>query len=171
MSAARNGEAFDTASGLPVSMRRADRDMPWYEFACAFVDMKWPHVAATTRRTHAEALMTVTMAMFANMRGKASDKLIRSALVRWGFNTSRRNDQKIPADVAAALRWVEGHTRPISAPAKPDILRFVLDRRKVRLIEGSELTLAPVHAKVRRDGYHRAVPGPTGRGLGVRGVS
>src|SRR5690349_12448184 len=64
LSAARKGEAFDVASGLPVSKRRTSQDMPWYKFACEFVDMKWPDVAATTRRTHAEALMTVTTAMF-----------------------------------------------------------------------------------------------------------
>jgi integrase len=133
MSAARKGEAFDIDSSLPVSMRRADNDMPWYEFACAFVDMKWPRVAATTRRTHAEALMTVTTAMFANVRGKPDDKLIRSALTRWGFNTNRRNDPKTPADVAAALRWVESHTRPVSALSNPAVLRALLDSLTVRL--------------------------------------
>ncbi|GAA1026761.1 tyrosine-type recombinase/integrase [Virgisporangium ochraceum] len=126
VSAARKGEAFDIASGLPVSKRRTTRDVPWYTFACEFVDMKWPDVAATTRRTHAEALMTVTTAMFSNVRGKPDDKLIRSALCRWGFNTNRRNDPNMPDDVAAALRWVEKHTRPVSALSKPDILRAVL---------------------------------------------
>src|SRR5688572_16066080 len=53
VAAARKGEAFDTGTGMPVSMRRATQDMPWYKFACGFVDMKWPDVAATTRRTHA----------------------------------------------------------------------------------------------------------------------
>ena len=63
VSAARRGEAFDVATGRPVSMRRAALDMSWYRLACAFVDMKWPRVAATTRRTHAEALTAVTRAV------------------------------------------------------------------------------------------------------------
>jgi len=71
VAAARKGEAFDIESGRPVSMQRAARDMPWYEFACKFVDMKWPRVAATTRRTHAEALTRVTTALFTNDHGKS----------------------------------------------------------------------------------------------------
>ena len=82
VAAARKGEAFDIASGLPVSIRRLAREMSWYQFACAYVDMKWPNVAATTRRTHAEALTTVTTALFADSRGKPDAKLIRSALCR-----------------------------------------------------------------------------------------
>jgi hypothetical protein len=70
LSAARKGEAFDVESGRPVSMVRTGREMNWYEFACKFVDMKWPHVAATTRRTHAEALTALTPLMFTTKRGK-----------------------------------------------------------------------------------------------------
>ena len=80
VAAARKGEAFDTETGLPVSMQRSTREMSWYEFACAFVDMKWPRVAATTRRTHAEAMTALTPLMFSSKRGKPDDKLIRAAL-------------------------------------------------------------------------------------------
>ena len=41
VTAARRGEAFDTGSGLPVSMTKADRDMNWLDFACKYVDTKW----------------------------------------------------------------------------------------------------------------------------------
>jgi hypothetical protein len=119
LSAQRKGEAFDIQSGRPVSMQRTNREMSWYEFACAFVDMKWPRVAATTRRTHAEALTTVTAAMFANDRGKPDGRLIRTALCRWAFNTNRRNDRDCPADVRAVLRWAETHTRPVAALSSP----------------------------------------------------
>lgn len=133
VSAASKGEAFDIASGRPVSMRRVAADVSWYEHACAFVDLKWPRVAATTRRTHAEALTTVTTAMLTNTRGKPDDKLIRKALCRWAFNTNRRNATDRPADVSAALKWVESHTSPLSALSKPDVLRAVLDALTVRL--------------------------------------
>ena len=80
VAASRKGEAFDVDSGLPVSMLRAVRDATsWYSLACEYVDMKWPHVAATTRRTHAEALTTMTTALFTSGRGKPDDKLIRKA--------------------------------------------------------------------------------------------
>ncbi len=133
VSAARKGEAFDTESGRPVSMVRTTNEMSWYEFVCKFVDMKWSRVAATTRRTHAEAFTALTPAMFTTTRGKPDDKLIRSALSRWGFNTIRRGAEDCPDQVRAALRWVERNTRPVSALAKPEVLRPMLDSLTVRL--------------------------------------
>jgi hypothetical protein len=47
--AAKQGEAFETSEGLPVSMRRAKHARSWFAFVLAYVDMKWPHAAATTR--------------------------------------------------------------------------------------------------------------------------
>lgn len=127
VAAARKGEAFRTDDGLPVSMARATRAMGWYDLACAFVDMKWPHVAATTRRTHAEALTTATVAMLVNQRGKPDDQLIRHALCRRGFNTTKRTDPTVPAEVADTLRWVQEHCRPVAALNDPDVLRHVLN--------------------------------------------
>jgi hypothetical protein len=132
LAAARKGEAFDVDSGLPVSMRRASREMSWYEFACAFADMKWPRVAATTRRTHAEALTAVTVAMLASERGKPDDKLIRKALSRWAFNTVKRDDLDAPADVRDALRWISANTRLVGDLPKPEVLRPLLDGLTVR---------------------------------------
>lgn len=133
VAAARKGEAFDTETGRPVAMGRTARDMSWYAFACKFVDMKWPHVAATTRRTHAEALTAVTALMLTTERGKPDDKVIRSALCRWGFNSNRRNDPAIPPEIREALRWIERHTHPVSALRRPQVLRSVLDGLTVRL--------------------------------------
>jgi integrase len=133
LTAVRKGEAFDVESGLPLSMSRQNQDLSWYKFACEFVDMKWPRVAATTRRTHAEALTAVTVSLFINERGKPADKLIRHALSRWAFNTIRRNDAACPPEVRDALRWIESHTRPVSALAKPEVLRPVLDGLTVKL--------------------------------------
>ena len=133
MSAARKGEAFDVESGRPVSMQRAVRTMSWYELACKFVDMKWPRVAATTRRTHAEALTAVTPPLFSYERGKPDDKLLRLALSRWAFNTNRRDADDMPPDIRQTLKWVEGHTRQVSDLAKPEVLRPVLDGLTVRL--------------------------------------
>jgi len=133
VAAARKGEAFDTESGRPVSMARTTNEMGWYEFACKFVDMKWPRVAATTRRTHAEALTALTPAMFTTTRGKPSDKLIRAALCRWAFNTAKRGHEDCPGEIRAALAWVERNTRPVSALMKPEVLRPMLDSLTVRL--------------------------------------
>ena len=133
LAAARKGEAFDLSTGRPVSMLRAGKDMSWYSFACAFADLKWPRVAATTRRTHAEALTAVTTAMFTSSRGQPNSKHLRAALKRWAFNTARRDDPNCPDDVRSALRWVAGHTRPVSALRDPRLLRQVLDGLTVKL--------------------------------------
>jgi site-specific recombinase XerD len=127
VAAARKGEAFRIEDGLPVSMRRTQDDMWWYDFACAFVDMKWSRAAATTRRTHAEAMTAVTVAMLSDKRGKPDNRLIRKALTRWAFNTTRRDWRDTPADVTSALRWVSEHTRKVSTLRDPEILRTVLD--------------------------------------------
>ncbi|MER7008615.1 tyrosine-type recombinase/integrase [Dactylosporangium sp. NPDC000555] len=133
VSAARRGEAFDVETGRPVSMARAQQEMSWYQFACAFVDMKWPRVAATTRRTHAEAMTAITASMYTTRRGMPDEKLLRSALCRWGFNTVRRTDPNMPPEVREALRWVERNTRPVASLAKPEVLRPLLDALAVRL--------------------------------------
>ncbi|WP_432986323.1 tyrosine-type recombinase/integrase [Dactylosporangium sp. CA-233914] len=133
VAAARKGEAFYVDTGLPVSMSRTNADMSWYDFACKFVDMKWPHVAATTRRTHAEAMTALTTAMFSDRRGKPDDKLIRSALCRWGFNTARRDDPACPEEVQTALKWVQRHTRPVSSLADATVLRPLLNSLTVKL--------------------------------------
>jgi integrase len=132
LTAARKGEAFDIESGRPLSMSRADRSMSWYDFACEYVDIKWPRVAATTRRTHAEALTPVTVHMWSDTRGMPDERVLRSALAGWAFNTPRRAGELPPA-VAEALRWARRHTRPVAALADPEVLRGVLAGLSTRL--------------------------------------
>lgn len=152
VTATGKGEAFDTATGLPLSAHRAASGMPWVDFACRFVDMQWPRVAATTRRTHAEALTTVTVAMLLPGRGKPDDRAIRVALCRWAFNTVKRD--ACPNDVRDVLRWVQRNTRPVSSLASPDVLRGVLDALTVRL-DGSPA--APSVVSRKRKILNRAV--------------
>lgn len=133
MTAARRGEAFDIETGRPVSMQRQSRECSWYAHACAFADMKWPRVAATTRRTHAEALTAITTGLLTTDKGAPDGKLLRLALGRWAFNTVRRGGPECPPEIHAALRWVEQHTHQVSTLAKPDVLRAVLDRLTLRL--------------------------------------
>jgi integrase len=154
LSAARKGEAFDTSTGRPVSMLRASTGMSWYAFACAYVDLKWPHVAATTRRTHAEALTAVTTAMLTSTRGQPNGKLLRAALKRWAFNTARRDDPNCPDNVRSALRWAASHSRPVSALRDPRLLRQVLDGLLVKL-DGSPA--APSVTSRRRRILHAAL--------------
>ncbi|AEH11010.1 MULTISPECIES: tyrosine-type recombinase/integrase [Protofrankia] len=124
LSAARKGEAFFVVTGLPVSMARVDGNRSWYDFACDYADLKWPQVAATTRRTHAEALTALTVLMLSSERGRPDPALLRRALKLWAFNTTRRADA--PDDVRAALSWAAAHTRPVSTLSDEAVLRKVI---------------------------------------------
>ena len=58
--AARNGEAFDTDTGLPDSMiTTTSRGRSWLEFCLSYVDMKWPSAAPKTRDALIDALATI----------------------------------------------------------------------------------------------------------------
>jgi integrase len=134
VSAARKGEAFDAATGLPVAMSRRRRDVPVYTLGCKFADLKWPYVAATTRRTHAEALTAITTATFTSGRRDEPDgKLMRRALCRWAFNTPRRNTPGQPGDVTGALLWAERYSIPVSGLTDASVLRNVVNSVKSRL--------------------------------------
>lgn len=146
VSAAREGEAFDCTTGLPLSQMRADTVMSWYRFACTYVDMKWKRSAATSRRSTAEAMMTATIAMATGQRGRPDEKVLRSAVLGWGFNSKRRDDPGCPEIMADALSWIKGGTRPVSDMADPKVLRDVLDSLATKL-DGGEAAATVVNRK------------------------
>jgi hypothetical protein len=86
VAAARKGEAFDADTGRPVSMGWTIREMGWYDFACAYMDAKWPAAAATYRRSLSEALTAITPALLTSADGGPDPVLMRRALHRWAFN-------------------------------------------------------------------------------------
>lgn len=132
-SAARKGEAFDVSTGLPVSMSRVGAQISCYELACRYVDLKWPRSAAMTRKTTAEALTAALPFLFTSARGKPDDRVIRTALRRWAFNTPSRDSEELPANVRAALSWIERNTRPAADLANPAVVRTALDGLTLRL--------------------------------------
>lgn len=137
-SAARSGEAFRVNDGLPVSMaREAKDDVSWYRLVCDYVDMKWPKAAATYRRTISEALTGVTVAMLPALPSWLDAAQVRSVLGRWAFNTAQRGSEK-PADVDAALRWIEKNSMPVSAVARPEVARRIHDAAVSR-VDGKPL--------------------------------
>ena len=90
LAAARKGEAFNPATGEPVSWQRVEAGVSWYDFASAYVDMKWENGSAKYRRAIAQALASATSAMLADGRGKPDSHVLRSVLINWGYNAKRR---------------------------------------------------------------------------------
>ena len=71
-----------------MSWQRNRPGTTWYEFTCAYVDMKWKTASAKYRRAIAQALASATLAMLADTSGTPDGQVLRSALVNWGYNTS-----------------------------------------------------------------------------------
>ncbi|MEO3859464.1 hypothetical protein [Acrocarpospora sp. B8E8] len=81
--AARNGEAFDTETGLPESMTRATIGISWYEHALDYVDSRWNKVSGKQRISIAETLTAVTPVLVKDRRGIPDPAVLRMALYRW----------------------------------------------------------------------------------------
>jgi integrase len=120
------GEAFYVDTGRPISEARAIAGkVTFYEFACEYVDMKWPQAAANTRRSIADALVSLTPVMLKGHKKGDDAKALRNALHKWGYNTSRR--ESAPDDVQTLLQWTARSSRPLSDLAKPDTVRAALN--------------------------------------------
>ena len=143
--AAKRGEAFDISEGLPVSMRRAKHAGSWFAFVLAYVDMKWPRAAATTRNSMTDALATVTAALVDDRPGQPEVVLLRRALRQYALVPSSRTLPR-PAEVAAALGWLERASLPLTELEKPRNVRLALDALTVRL-DGTSAAATTIHRK------------------------
>ncbi|WP_461296368.1 site-specific integrase [Streptomyces harbinensis] len=151
--AVQRGEAFDEATGLPVSELRRRNDVAWYQHAREYIDMKWTDSPASTRRTLAEAMATVTPALVTDTRGMADIRTVRTALYSWAFNRHRW-DEEPPEELQAVLDWFERKSVPISALTDPMVTRKALDSLK-RKLDGT--TAASISIRRKRAIFHNAL--------------
>ena len=105
--------------------------MTWYDFTCAYVDMKWKPVSAKYRRAIAQALAAALPAMIEPTAGKPSSADIRRAVLDWGYNTRLR--ASAPDEVAAVLTWLSRNTRPVSVLRRSADARALLETVVTRL--------------------------------------
>lgn len=80
---AKSGSAFDEATGLPEELARARNRETWYQHVRAYVEMKWTSLAAKSRRSMVEGLVTVTGALVRD-EGKARGRNLAGGVVRVG---------------------------------------------------------------------------------------
>ncbi|MDI5971873.1 tyrosine-type recombinase/integrase [Streptomyces sp. SL13] len=133
MSALRRGEQFDEELGLPVSEIRAARQrVTWYEHTRAFIDRKWAAAPAKSRKNYADALATITPALLRDVPGRPSAPVLRRALYGWAYNRNRW-DETPPADIAAALAWVERNSVGIAELETAYVVRQALDALALKL--------------------------------------
>lgn len=131
VTAMRNGEAFNVATGLPVSMMRERAVMSWFAFACAYMDMKWPDASPKYRKSLAGDLVPTTVAMLQTDANLPDGKVLRKAL-RLAFNRNTRNADH-PAEVRDALAAIARASRDVGELAEPEVLRNVLRAIDVKL--------------------------------------
>jgi hypothetical protein len=121
ITATKKGEAFDLASGRPVSVLRTNNETDWFSFAAEYAEIKWRASSPEHRRGIAEALTNITMALLTTNRAKPDDKVLRRACkVTFSLNLRDKLDDD---ELNAAVRWLEGHTRAVSTLAEPDCAR------------------------------------------------
>ena len=122
--AARDGKPFDPVTGLPARPRRAaGATATWYEHARAYAQMKWPDLAAKSRRGTAEALTTITVALTEGHRKAPDPDVMRRALFGYAFNSASAA-RPVPGEITGhwngsrrrRCRYQRSKTRPPSAP-------------------------------------------------------
>lgn len=126
-----DGVAFDTESGRPVTMLRNTESVAWLDFACMYVDMKWPDISPGHRKSIADSLIPITLAMLKTAPAKKDQPALRRAL-RLAFNANTRQEER-SQHVEELLRWVRNNGRKVGELAHPDTLRGVLGDLDVNL--------------------------------------
>ncbi|WP_419997782.1 tyrosine-type recombinase/integrase [Streptomyces boninensis] len=131
--AAKEGEEFDTETGLPASMSATVISTSWYAFAQRYLAMKWPYAAPKSRDSMNESLTVVTMAMLDERSARPSDTAMRAALRNWAFVLPGPTDRELPVDIGNTLAWVSKASRPLSDLQDSALMRSLLDALKLKL--------------------------------------
>lgn len=131
ITAARNGEAFSTDTGLPQSMERKLRDITLYQHALEFTAWAWPTAAAKTRASIVESLTRVIPVVVRSLAGTPDPDVLRSAL-RKQLNQGPYAGT-LDRDETRAIAWIGRASRPVSALEDPSVVGDVLDALALRL--------------------------------------
>jgi integrase len=125
VTAARDGEAFDTTEGLPLKMLRNETpSMSWFSFASSYMDARWWELAPKSRRSAADSLIAITRCMTSTER-RAPDINVLNRALRWALNPQNVG-LKPPPQLAGAAAWAEQNSRAVGDLATPDVLRRLL---------------------------------------------
>ncbi|WP_329482249.1 hypothetical protein OG555_08470 [Kribbella sp. NBC_01484] len=135
--AAREGVPFDVRSGLPAPMAKLLNRRSWFQHACEYVDIKWPHISPGHRRGISETLTQATLSLLVGERGKPDDALIRRALHSWAFSKTARDGRDVrsatpPKDLGHVIRWLNDNTVDLSEFEAASVTRRVLDALSIR---------------------------------------
>ncbi|GAA1955066.1 site-specific integrase [Nocardioides panacihumi] len=148
MQASSRGEAFDLATGRPMSEITAARaDRLWVQLAREFIDERWDDFAARHRQSTVDGLVTLTCGLLREGRQPPDLKMLREALTHWEFNTAaRRRSAEPPVEYREALRWIAASSLPLDVIAQPDGIRAGMKAISTTL-DGSRASASTVARK------------------------
>lgn len=141
LTAARKGEAFDVATGRPISHGQKEPGPDWFTLATRYVDSKWPGASPNHRRGISESITDATEVLTTNASGAPNREHLREAM-RWATSIRAHivaadddgaiGEPQPPDDVASAVRWLQRNTVSMDAFADPKtgpaLARAVLER-------------------------------------------
>jgi integrase len=131
--AARDGTPFDPATGVPAPPKSAaPPDVTWYQHARAYAQLKWPDLAAKSRRATAEALTTITLALTERHRKAPDPAVMRRALFGYAFNAAHAA-RPVPSEITGALAWIAKASLPVATLEEPATVRAALNACARRL--------------------------------------
>jgi integrase len=123
--AVRDRRPFSPRTGLPEAETTGDELVTWYQHARAYTEAKWGSLAPVSRRSVAEALVAVTIALTGKEPGAPEGKVLRQALFAWAFNPATRGASP-PPEIAAALDWTERASLPVAELEDTATVRLAL---------------------------------------------
>lgn len=136
--AAKNGEEFDTETGLPDSMIEAAPD-PGLEpprtflmLAQEFVARQWPHAAPKTRDGLTDALATVMPALTRDLPGAPAPTALRTALRSYILLPAGKRPAPT-AQITQAGQWLESASLPITDLNEGKVTLSALDALSLKL--------------------------------------
>ena len=116
--AARAGEAFDVATGLPASLVRKRGVQSFLELAVAYVDHVWPTAPPNSRRA-AVVNLAAAVPKFVQPLDNAPDETDLQRIASTRLLPPPRRDEPMPAEDRAIAAWLRRASRPVTDLADP----------------------------------------------------
>ena len=124
--AARDRRPFSPRTGLPAAETTEGEMVTWYEHARSYAEAKWPSLAPVSRRSVAEALVTVTIALTAKEKGAPEPQGAAAGAVRLGVQPRHPRDRPAARRSPLALGWADRASLPVAALDDPATVRLAL---------------------------------------------
>ncbi|MGW4562812.1 tyrosine-type recombinase/integrase [Streptomyces sp. NPDC004561] len=130
--AADRGEAFDTVTGLPDSLRGGKIALSFVELTLKYLDARWPEASAKQRDSVTDALATVLPVPVKALRGRPTSDVLRRALRSYLLPPPRRERDR-PEEIAAALAWLSKASLPVAELSEGSRAQELVDALTRRL--------------------------------------